>query len=134
MLLNCSNAAQRGFIIRMWVAAALCVLFSLFAAGVFRLLHPATAVAYLMAVLPALPILGALAATGVYLREEKDDYQRQLLVQCLLGGTGCTLAATTVWGYLEDFAHVPHLDPIWIYPIFWLFAGLSMPLVARRYR
>ena len=128
------NAAQRRFVIRMWVAAGLCALLAVLAALTFRLLHLRGLPAYPVAVLPALPILGALLATGAYLNEEKDEFLHNVLVQCLLGGIGLTLAATTIWGYLEDFARIPHLDPVWIYPLFWLFAGLSYYVVRMRYR
>ncbi len=134
MLLSCNNLAQRRFVVRMLVAAAFCVLFALMAALGFRFLHFTGISAYLVAVLPALPIIGALVGTGAYLNEEKDEFQRNLLVQSLLGGIGVTLAATTVWGYLEDFARAPHLNLIWVYPLFWLFVAASIPFVIRRYR
>lgn len=134
MLCSINNPAQRRYIVRMGVAAALCVLFALVAALAFRFAHPAGIPAYLVAILPALPIVGALIGTGVYLGEEKDEFQRTLLVQSLLGGIGITLSATTIWGYLEDFAHAPHLDLVWVYPLFWIFVVLSMPLVILRYR
>jgi hypothetical protein len=128
------SPAQKRYVVRMWVAAGLCVLFSLVAALVFRLGHPHGVVAYLVGVLPALPIAGALAGTGMYLAEEKDEFQRNLLVQALLGGTGGLLAAATAWGYLEDFARAPHLDLVWVYPAFWVFAGISYGVVWARYR
>jgi hypothetical protein len=134
MICSIKSPAERRYVVRMWVAAGLCVLFSAVAALVFRLGHPHGVVAYLVGVLPALPIMGALVYTGVYLGEEKDEFQRNLLVQALLGGTGGILAATTAWGYLEDFAHAPHLDLIWVYPAFWLFAGISYGVVWWRYR
>ena len=134
MYCSIKNPAERRYVIRMWVSAALCVLFSTVAALVFRLGHPHGVLAYLVAVLPALPIMGALVYTGVYLGVEKDEFQRNLLVQSLLGGTGGILAATTAWGYMEDFAHAPHADLIWVYPLFWAFAGISYGLVRLRYR
>ena len=79
------NEAERRYVVRMWVAAGLCVLGSIVAAAVFKLGHPHGVVAYLVAVLPALPIIGALVYTGVYLGEEKDEFQRNLLVKALLG-------------------------------------------------
>lgn len=134
MLLSCSNPAQRRYVVRMGVAAALCIVFALIAALAFRFGHLTGIPAYLVAVLPALPIVGALIGTGAYLGEEKDEFQRTLLVQSLLGGIGITLSATTIWGYLEDFAHAPHLDLVWVYPLFWIFVVLSMPFVVLRYR
>jgi hypothetical protein len=118
----------------MLVAAGFCILFCVGASVGFRWGHLSGIVAYLAAVLPAIPIMGALAGTGVYLAEEKDEFQRALLIQSLLGGIGLTLAATTVWGFLEDFTHAPHVSLVWIYPIFWLFTVLSMPFVWMRYR
>jgi hypothetical protein len=61
---------------------------------------------YVAAVIPALPILAAIAVVGRYLVEETDEYLRALLVRAVLWATGATLAATTVWGFLESFAHV----------------------------
>jgi hypothetical protein len=134
MFCSIKNPTERLYVIRMWIMAALCVLFSFVAALVFRLSHPHGVVSYLVAVLPALPIIGALVYTGVYLAEEKDEFQRNLLVQSLLGGTGGILAVITAWGYMEDFAHAPHMDLVWVYPLFWLFAGVSYGLVRARYR
>lgn len=134
MICSIKNPAERRYVIRMWVAAGFCIVFAFVAAFTFRLSHPTGILAYLVAVLPALPILGALVCTGVYLVEEKDEFQRNLLVQSLLGGIGGTLALITVWGYLEDFAKTPHLDLIWVYAIFWGFAGISYVVVRARYR
>jgi hypothetical protein len=134
--MECSSSklAQRRFTVRMWAAAGLCVLFSIVAALSFVFGHLAGVPAYLVAVLPALPILWALFGTAAYLREETDEFQRTLLVQSLLGGMGVTLAATTIWGYLEDFARAPRLHLAWVYPLFWLFTALSYPVVRMRYR
>jgi hypothetical protein len=134
MFCSLKSPAQRRYWARMWITAGVCVLFAIADAFAFRYGHLHGVAAYLAAILPALPILGALAATGVYLDQETDEFQRNILVQSVLGGTGGTLAATTVWGYLEDLTHIPHLDPIWVYPIFWLFVVLSYPLVRMRYR
>ena len=129
-----SNPAQRRFTWRMIVAGGLCLVCAVIAKLSFRLGHVQGMLAYLMAVLPAFPIVGTLVGTGIYLSEEKDEFQRNVTVQALLGGIGAVLAATTVWGYLEDFMFVPRLDLIWIYPIFWIFVSLSIPVIRRTYR
>jgi hypothetical protein len=116
------------------VSAALVVLLALGAAAAFRLWHLKGLPAYVVAVLPALPILWWLAELGRFLAAEKDEFQRNLLVQCLLAGTGGVLATTTVWGYLEDFARAPHFDLVYVCPIFWLFVVVSYPVVRLRYR
>lgn len=130
-----SNPVQRRFVIQMWIAAGLCIILALVSAFAFRIGHPPLILAYPLAILPALPIIGALVLTGTYLAEETDEFQRTLLIQSLLGGIGVTLATTTVWGYLEHFVRMtPHLDPIFVYPIFWFASALSYPLVRMRYR
>jgi hypothetical protein len=118
----------------MAVAAGLCVLLSAVAGFSFKYGHLTGPAAWAVATMAALPVVGALVGTGIYLREEKDEFQRNMLVQAMLFGMGGTLAATTIWGYLEDFAHAPHLRLIYIYPLFWLFVALSMPALVRRYR
>jgi hypothetical protein len=134
MTCTLSNTAQRSYVVRCLVTALLCVAFTTVAALSFRFGHLSGGLAYLVAILPAFPIMGMLVVTGLYLSEEKDDFQRELMVQSLLGGIGLTLATTTAWGYLEDFAHAPHLSMVWIFPMFWIFTCLAIPFVWMRYR
>jgi len=129
-----NNVVQRRFMVRMFIVAGLCILGSLIAALTLRFTHWTGLPAYPIAVLPALPILWAIYETGRYLNDEKDEFMRNVLVQCMLGGIGGCLAVTTVWGYLQDFALAHPLDPIFVYPIFWLFAVISYPVVKARYR
>jgi hypothetical protein len=128
------NPAQSRYVVRMFVAALFCMVFSAAAALGVRYGHASGVAAYLLAILPALPIVGALVATGAYLNEEKDEFQRNLFVQAILGGIGLTLSMTTVWGYLEDFARAPHLRLAWVYPLFWIFVLAAFPVVWLRYR
>ncbi len=128
------SPAQRRYVFRSWTAAILVILLTLVAALAFKVGHLQGPLSYIVAVLPALPILWLLIETGRYIAEERDEFQRNVLVQCLLGGIGGTLAVTTVWGNLEDFAHARHLDLILVYAIFWFCAGITYPIVYRRYR
>ncbi len=134
MLCSTKSPAVRRFARSCWMSAGLVVVLAVVAALAFRLGHLKGLLAYPVAVLPSVPILWVLFETGRYLAVEKDEFQRNLLVQCLLGGIGGTLATTTAWGYLEAFVHAPHLQSMWIYPIFWLFVGLSVPVVMLRYK
>ena len=134
--MSCSpqNDAQRKYFVRNLIGGGLVILLAIAAKIAFRMWSLNGAIAYLIAVLPTLPLLWALFAAGAYLAEEKDEFQRTVQVQSLLGGIGGTLAVTTVCAYLEDFAHAPRLDMIWVYPIFWLFVAISYPVVKARYR
>jgi hypothetical protein len=129
-----SNPAQSRYRVRMIVAALLCIVFSLAATLGIRNAHLTGFLAYLLAILPALPIAGSLVATGAYLNEEKDEFQKNVYIQSLLGGIAVTLAMTTVWGYLEGFALVPHVSLVWVFPLFWILASASYPVFWLRYR
>jgi hypothetical protein len=133
--MNCTiNLAQKRFVTRSWLSVLLVVLLTVAAAIGFRYGQLHGVLSYPLAALPALPIVWLLFETARYLAEEKDEFQRNVLVQCLLGGIGGTLATTTVWSNLEHFTHVPHFDAMWVYPLFWIFVVISVPVVYRRYR
>ena len=134
MFSSIKSPEQRRWVRSCWMSAALVVPLVFGAAVAFRLYHLHGVAAYVVAFLPTLPILWVLVELGRYLAVEKDEFQRTVLVQCVLGGTGGTLATTTIWGYLEDFARAPHLDLVYVYPIFWLFVLISYPVVRLRYR
>jgi hypothetical protein len=134
MFCTTNSPEQRRWVRSCWMSAAMVVPLVVGAAAAFRFYHLHGFAAYVVAALPTLPILWVLAELGRFLAVEKDEFQRNVLVQCVLGGTGGTLATTTIWGYLEDFAHAPHLDLVYVYPIFWLFVLVSYPVVRLRYR
>jgi len=129
-----SNPAQKRYVTRMVWAAVFCVIFAAAAAIGIRHSHVSGVTSYFLAVLPALPVAWSLVVTGAYLSEEKDEFQRNLYIQALLCGIAVTLAVATGWGNMEDFGRAPHLDLIWVCPMFWIFTVVSYPLVMRRYR
>lgn len=130
-----SKSPARRRLIRSSLMSAISLV--LLAAGVaesFRFWHLKGLPADVVAVIPALPILWFIVGMGRYVAAEKDEFQRNLLVQSLLYGTGGTLAATTIWGYLEDYAHAPHLNLIFVFPLFCIFMAIAKSLVQLRYR
>jgi hypothetical protein len=102
-------------------------------AWVFIRRHPTGVLAYALAVLPALPMIGIMADFGLYVAALKDEVMRSIIYQSMLWSIGATLGFTTVWGFLEAFVHIPHLQPLLVMPVFGLFVGVSLFLVARRY-
>jgi hypothetical protein len=80
--------------------------------------------AYLLALLPGLSVAGIFWAMGRLLIEERDEYQRMLLVRQSLVATGLTLSAVTIWGFLENFDLVPHIDGFYV-AVLW-FGGLAV--------
>jgi hypothetical protein len=82
------------------------------------------ALKYLVAVLPALPIIGIFVAIGRYLVEEQDEYVRMLMVRQTLWASGFALSLATVWGFLDSFDLVGQADGYYIV-IAWFF-GLGV--------
>ena len=80
--------------------------------------------AYLAAVLPALPIIGIFAAIGRYLVEEQDEYLRMLMVRQTLWASAFALSVATVWGFLESFDMVGHVEAYYV-AVLW-FGGLGL--------
>jgi hypothetical protein len=80
--------------------------------------------AWLAAVLPALPIIGIFVAIGRYIVEEHDEYLRMLLIRQTLWASGFALSLATLWGFLESFDLVGHVDGYYV-TIVWFF-GLGL--------
>jgi hypothetical protein len=80
--------------------------------------------AYVLAVLPGLSVAGVFWAVGRLLVEERDEYLRMLLVRQSLVATGFTLTIATIWGFLENFRLVSHVDAFYI-AVLW-FIGLGV--------
>jgi hypothetical protein len=128
------TAATRRYLIRFAIAMAAYILLIALDGVCFRMYHPTGALAYGLAILPALAIIGQIVIVGIYLAEEKDEFQRNLFVQVLLWGLGGVLAFTSVWGMLESFTHIRHFEPTWTFSVFWFFVGVSTPFLQRKYR
>ena len=80
---------------------------------------------YVVAVLPALPIVGLFVAMGRYLVEEQDEYVRMLRVREMLWAMGLTLSCATIWGFLDNFGLVGHADGYWIVVLWYFGQGIG---------
>lgn len=81
-------------------------------------------IAWIVAVLPALPLIGVFAAIGRYFVEEQDEYLRMLMVRQTLWASGFALSAATLWGFLEAFDLVRHVEAYYV-AVLW-FGGLGL--------
>jgi len=118
-----ANSAQRRYNGRVIVAALAYAVLLIGEQYALRHALVPRAAGYALAVLPALPIIAIFVLVGRYLVEEQDEYLRLRMVRQILWATGLTLAATTLWGFLED-AGLPHL-PMFYVSVVW-FAGLGI--------
>ena len=89
-------------------------------------------IAWVAAILPALPIIGILVAVGRYLAEETDEYLRMMMTRQALIASAFTLSIATVWGFLENFDLVPHVYAYYA-QILW-FAGLGVGSIINRFQ
>ena len=89
------------------------------------------ALKYLVAILPALPIIGIFAAMGRYLVEEQDEYVRMLMVRQMLWASGFALSCATIWGFLESFDLVGRVDGYYVV-VAWYF-GLGIGGLFNKY-
>jgi hypothetical protein len=128
------NPAQRRYFIRFVITMLLYGPALAVTSIGFHEFHPTGVLVYILALLPALPILAVMVVVGLYLREEKDEFIRTSVLESMLWGIGPTMAVTTVWGSLEKFANVRRLDMFLVYPIYCVFVILAAVVVRRRYR
>ena len=85
---------------------------------------------YVVAVLPALPIIGIFLAIGRYLIEEQDEYVRMLMVRQTLWASGFALSIATIVGFLQNFDLIGHVDAYYIAAA-WFF-GLGLGAVVNK--
>ena len=134
--MNClqQNSATRRYLYRFVPTMTAYAVALLFAEWALHRFHPTGAMLYALAVLPAIPIIGIIVVVGLYLAEEKDEFPRNLLVQALLWGLGAILSLTSVWGFLQLYAHVHPFQPFMAFPLFWMFQGIATAVLRWTYR
>jgi xanthosine utilization system XapX-like protein len=128
---NRSPAARR-YLRRTLIATAIYVVTVFLTFHVFHHGRVPLPAAFALATLPSIPLVAIIAIVGIYLKEEKDEFQRELFIQSLLWGAGATLAITSFWSFVHLFSHFPPVDGFHVFVLFWIFVGISaIPL--RRY-
>ncbi len=127
-----SQAARR-YLLRVAIASGIYIISVAFTFHVLYHGRVSLPAAIGLAMIPSVPIVGVIVIVGLYLKEEKDEFQRELFIQSLLWGAGATLAVTSFWSFLHIFAHVPAVDGFHVFVLFWIFVGLSSYPVHRYY-
>ena len=126
MLCTFRSPAQRAYTWRVGVAMA-AYLLSLPAAVYFigrgHVPHDSL-IAWLLALVPGISVTAVFWAYGKMLLEETDEYVRMVLVRQSLIATGFTLGIVTIYGFLENFGLVGHVDAFYV-AILW-FVGLGV--------
>ncbi len=118
------NPAQKRYNMRVVVLSLIYAILLLAAVYIFKHHLVDGPLAWLVAVLPALPIVGIFGAIGGYLVEERDEYLRMLMVRQTLYASGFAMSLATIWGFLESFDMVGHVESYYV-AVLW-FGGLGL--------
>jgi hypothetical protein len=86
--------------------------------------HPQGWHLYLAAALPTIPILCFAYVVGRYLREEHDEYQRDIQIRGMLWGTAVVLSISVFDSFLRGFGWKGALPPFTEFMVFWVVAGI----------
>ena len=73
----------------------------------FKDYHPAGPLAWLLAIVPALPFIGTIVIASRYIAREKDEFIRAQVLLALLQGSFITLVITVVYSFLQNFLEIP---------------------------
>ena len=103
---------MRRYMARFMPAMLLYVVFLSLALEFYQAQQPEGVLLWLVALVPAIPVLFAIRAIVLVMKEEDDEFQRELHRRAFILATGLMLALSTVWGFLEMFSLVPHV-PMW---------------------
>lgn len=122
---RCSSPAARRYARRLFVAMAAYLVTLALAVAFVRDGGVTGPLAWLLALLPGLCVASVFWAFGRLLVEETDEYQRMLLVRQSLIATGFTLTIATLWGFLEMFGLVPHVDVFYLVVLWFLGLGIG---------
>lgn len=104
------SAAHRRYSWRVYVALAAYVVTLLVADHLIVQRGLAGPAAVAVAFLPGVCVAAYFWALALFVVEEKDEYLRALLVRQVLVAMGVTMTVATLWGMLESFDLVPHVD------------------------
>jgi hypothetical protein len=122
---DCRSVATRSYLRRFLPLMIAYVLLLFGAVWLNKATEPSGFLAFILAVLPALPLVGVIWAIGRLLVEEKDEYLRSLHVRQFLVATGFMLVIACVWGFLETFGQVPHVPMYWAFIIWCVGLGVG---------
>jgi hypothetical protein len=121
---GCVSPAQVRYNRRMGLVTIVYVAVLVAAVWVANTYRPTGPLLWMVAILPAVPVIGMIAAMLRLLVEETDEYLKFKTARLALIATGFMLAVTTVWGFLETFGLVPHV-PAYAAFVVWC-AGLGV--------
>lgn len=67
---------------------------------------------YCVAAAFSLPLAGVAIALGVYLKKEKDEFQRDIEIRGLLAGTAALLLLSVFFGFMHQLGWTGYVEPV----------------------
>jgi hypothetical protein len=122
---------QKRYMQRFLPAMAGYVILLLAAISFWEANHPTGALAWIVAIAPALPLLFAVRAIALLIFEEDDEVARAVTLHAFVWATCGTLAVCSVWGFLDMFGVVPHVELWAVFPI-WAVCLFPAQVIAGR--
>ncbi len=90
------------------------------ATGMFTFVHPVhnSLLAYVLSLSLAISLIAMMVTLAVVTMRQRDEFQKQLILQSMTWGLCGMLCITTTWGLLEVLTDVRHLPILMNFPIF----------------
>ena len=124
-MIRYKSPAIRRYVIRIAALMSFYLVALLGASRAFRADLVSGPAAYVLAIVPALPIIGVFWAVMRLLVEEPDEFMRLLMVRQALIATGFCLTVMTIWEFLQNFDLIPPGNGGFGAAFFW-FVGLGV--------
>jgi hypothetical protein len=94
--------------------------------------HPTGIMLYALSAIPSFCIFAMLGVVVIYLRDEKDEFQRVLVVRALLTAAFAILALSAYMDFLRSYGNLPALPPFTDFVLFWMIFGLAQAVQSIR--
>lgn len=124
------SPAQRRYVVRVFIAMIAYVVTLFLAEYLIDDRGVTGPLAWLAALLPGFCVASVFWAIGRLLVDETDEYLRSLMVRQMLVATGLTMVVATIYGFLENYGLVGHIDSFYLTVLF--FAGLGVGSIVNR--
>jgi 4-hydroxybenzoate polyprenyltransferase len=110
-LWGCITPASKRYQQRSIITMSVYVLMVFSSAWIVKHHNPHGWLLYLLAVLPALPVILTVGLMGRYLQEETDEYQRLQTTHSILMGTAALLATVVVNDFIRSYTSSQGVPP-----------------------
>ena len=84
--------------------------------------------AWALGLVVSAPVAGQIWAT-LALMHDGDEFVRALTAKRFILASGAAMVLFSAWGFMESYAHAPHVPGWMIYPLFWAAFGVVSPFV-----